>query len=254
MKNYFNLTTTICSVVITVLLTACGPTEKDRLRSEVDSLRTELQFSQQMSEKLNEIGVLMDSIDANRNVLRLNVVEGITKDDYVKRMEGLKDYVRNTENKIEELENSLRVSKSSNQSFASAIKKLKSEIKYKNEEIASLTETINKYKMENENLVKINETQGLDIVEKLQQIETKKQEVAALEQRIDDVSAKAKASIASSYLAHAKSLEEQANRTKFAPKRKRATLAQSLELYRKAALYGSEEARTDIERIEKGLN
>jgi chromosome segregation ATPase len=147
MKNYFNLTTTICSVVIAVLFTACGPTEKDRLRSEVDSLRTELQFSQQMSEKLNEIGVLMDSIDANRNVLRLNVVEGITKDDYVKRMEGLKDYVRNTENKIEELENSLKESKSSNQSFASAIKKLKSEIKYKNEEIASLTETINKYKI-----------------------------------------------------------------------------------------------------------
>ena len=40
-----------------------------------------------------------------------------------------------------------------------------------------MTETVNKYKAENENLVKINEVQGLDLMDKLQQIETKKQEV-----------------------------------------------------------------------------
>jgi DNA repair exonuclease SbcCD ATPase subunit len=249
MKNHFLLVTAIA-----VLFTACGPTEKDKLRTEVDSLRSELQINQQMAQKLNEIGVLMDSIDANRQVIRLNVVEGISKDDYVNRMEGLKSYVRSTEDKIEELESTLKKSKSSNKAFSIALKKLKAEIESKNQEIALLTETVNKYKAENENLVKITETQGLDIMDKLQQIEAKKQEVAALEQRIDDVSAKAKEAIASGYLAHAKTVEQMAEKIKFAPKKKKAALAESLELYRKAALYGNDEAKTGIERIEQGLN
>jgi pyridoxal/pyridoxine/pyridoxamine kinase len=117
-----------------------------------------------------------------------------------------------------------------------------------------LTETVNKYKAENENLVKITETQGSDILDKLQQIETKKQEVAALEQRIEDVSAKAKEAIASGYLAHAKTVEQMAEKIKFAPKKKKAALTESLELYRKAALYGNDEAKVGIERVEQGLN
>ena len=104
-----------------------------------------------------------------------------------------------------------------------------------------------------DHLVKINEVQGLDILDKLQQIETKKQEVAALEQRIDDVSAKAKESIASSYMAHAKSVEDMANRTRFAPKKKKATIMQSIELYRKAALYGNAEANNHVARLEQEL-
>jgi chromosome segregation ATPase len=248
MKNHLLLT-----VAVAALLTACGPSEKEQLRTEVDSLRTELQISQQMAQKLNEIGVLMDSIDANRQLLRLNVVEGISNKDYVTRMEGLKNYVRSTEDKIVELEETLKKSKSSNRAFVASIKKLKAEIETKNLEIASLTETVNKYKSDNENLVKINETQGLDIVEKLQQIEAKKQEVAALEQRIDDVSAKAKQAIASGYLAHAKTVEQVAERIKLAPKKKLQKLNESLELYKKAALYGSEEAVTEISRIESGL-
>jgi chromosome segregation ATPase len=247
-------TNLLLTVAVAAMFASCGPSEKDKLRTEVDSLRSELQISQQMAEKLNEIGALMDSIDANRQVLRLSVVEGVSKEDYVNRMEGLKNYVRSTEDRIEELENTLKKSKSSNRAFAATVKKLKAEIESKNQEIALLTETVNKYKTDNENLVKINESQGQDILQKLEQIEVKKQEVAALEQRIDDVSAKAKQSIASSYIAHAKSVEELANRTRFAPKKKKQALAQSLELYRKAALYGSEEANTGIERIESQLN
>jgi len=248
MKNHLLLT-----ALAGALLASCGPSEKEKLRTELDSLRTELQTSQQVAASLNEIGTLMDSIDANRQEIRLNLVEGIAQDDYVNRMKGLKTYVRKTEDKIQELENRLKKSRSSNRAFTASLKKLKAEIESKNQEIASLTETVNKYRTENENLVKINETQGLDILDKLQQIETKKQEVAALEQRIDDVSAKAKESIASSYMAHAKSVEDMANRTRFAPKKKKATIMQSIELYRKAALYGNAEASNHVARLEQEL-
>ena len=243
----------LLTVIVAALFAACGPSEKEMLRTEVDSLRQELEASQRVAEKLNEIGVLMDSIDANRQTLRLNVLEGISQDDYLSRMQGLKTYVKNTEDKIEELEKSLKKSKSSNRAFAAAIQKLKTDIELKNQEIASLTETVNKYKKENENLVKINEVQGLDLMDKLQQIETKKQEVVALQNKVDEITENAKQSIAAQYLAHAKSVEEIANKTKFAPKKKKEKIDQSLELYRKAALYGNEQAKADIERLESGL-
>jgi hypothetical protein len=254
-KTNLLLITVIAALFIAVLFVKNTASQKEaELQTELDSMQIELQTKDKMAQNLNEIGALMDSIDANRETLRLNVLEGISTDDYVTRMEGLKTYVKNTERKIEELEATLKKSKSSNTAYKLTIKSLKSEIGVMTQQIASLTETVNRYKTDNENLVKINEVQGLDLLDKLQQIETKKQEVAKLENKVIEVSENAKQSLGNEYLAHAKTAEEIANRTKFAPKKKKAALTQSLELYRKAALYGNEQARVDIERIESQLN
>lgn len=241
------------ALFMAVLFSACGPTEKEQLRSEVDSLRSELKISQKMAETLNEIGTMMDSIDVNRQALRVNVVEGLQHDDYVNRMEGLKNYIRDTQNKIAELEGTLKKSKSSNRAFLASIKKLKSEIESQSLQISELKATVEKYKTDTDNLVKITETQGLDILDKQKQIETKTQEVALLEQRVDDISAKAKSTEAAGYLAQAKAVEEIANRTKFAPKKKKASINESLELYRKALALGNTEAKPEIERLEEEL-
>lgn len=257
MKNYLDKTTGIRQIVYTTalatLLVACGPTEKEQLRTEVDSLRIELQTSQKMVEALNEIGTMMDSIDVNRQTLQVNVVEGIQHDDYVNRMDGLKNYISDTQNKIHELEATLKKSKSSNRAFANTLKKLKDEIESKTLQIAELTATVEKYKADNESLVKITEAQNLDILEKQKQIETKVQEVALLNQRIDEVSTNARATEAAGYFARARAVEEIANRTKLAPKKKKASLNESLELYRKSLELGKSEAKTEIERLEKDL-
>ena len=63
------------------LMTNCGG-NSEKLQSQLDSLKTELQSSQQFVSTLQEVGVLMDSIDANRQLLRVNMVEGTTYDDY----------------------------------------------------------------------------------------------------------------------------------------------------------------------------
>ena len=78
---------------ISTLLTGCGKEEKDKLQSQVDSLRSELETNQQLARTLGEVGVLMDSIDANRQVLRMNMMEGTTFDNYTNRMEDLNKYV-----------------------------------------------------------------------------------------------------------------------------------------------------------------
>ena len=248
MKKYFLV------VGIAALFSACGPSEKDQLQAKVDSLNTELHNSQQLAQQLNEVGALMDSIDVNRKALwgmakdRLEI-----KETYISRMKGLKNYVKNTEDKIAQLEKTLKKSNIKNSIFSKMIDALKSEVQIKVQEITLLSEQINKFKEDNENLTKVNETQGLEIQDKQQQIETKIQQVAALEQKVDEVSTKAKEAIATGYMAQAKSVEQIAKKTKLAPKKKKQTIEQSLELYRKALLYGNEQAKAEIDRLEDGL-
>ncbi len=89
---------------LAALMLSCDTKEKDKLQGQVDSLRVELQTSQQMAQTLTEVGVLMDSIDASRQLLRVNMVEGTTYDDYKARMKDINSYVRDTQHKIDELE------------------------------------------------------------------------------------------------------------------------------------------------------
>ena len=63
---------------LAVLLMNCDSKEKEVLKSQVDSLKRELETSQEMAQTLTEVGTLMDSIDANRQLLRVNMVEGTT--------------------------------------------------------------------------------------------------------------------------------------------------------------------------------
>ena len=122
-KTNLLLITIIASLFIAVLFVKTDASRKEvELQTEIDSMQIELQTKEKMAENLNEIGRLMDSIDANRESLRLNVLEGISNDDYVKRMQGLKSYVKNTETKIEELEAALKKSKSSNYAYKRTVK------------------------------------------------------------------------------------------------------------------------------------
>ncbi|MBY0433849.1 MAG: hypothetical protein K2U26_07045, partial [Cyclobacteriaceae bacterium] len=103
----------IIIVSIATFLAGCGGAEK-KLQTKVDSLQNELQLRQQMEQTLSEVGTLMDSIDANRQLLRVNMVEGTTYSDYTARMKDLNNYVKDTQSKIGDLEKSLKKSKANN--------------------------------------------------------------------------------------------------------------------------------------------
>ena len=236
------------------MLSGCvKTTESEKLQSELDSLRNELQSSQEMAKTLNEVGVLMDSIDASRQALRLNMVEGTTYDVYVNRLEGLNTYVRETQNKINDLEKALKKSKSSANAFSQTIKKLKADIERKDKEISELTATLEKVKNENDNLVRVTEMQELDLLDKQSQIEARRQELAFLEQRIEKLLQDSQVSEADGFYARAKAVEETANRTKLAPKKKKASLQEALELYKKANSLGHAKAKADVDRLTKEL-
>lgn len=236
-----------------VCIVACNSNEKAQLQSQVDSLRIELETSQRMAQTLQDVGVLMDSIDANRQLLRVNMVEGTTYDDYTSRMKDLNNYVRETEAKIDELENSLKKAKGSAAAYASTIKKLKAELQQKSGEIAALQEQVDKYRNENQNLIQTVNLQEAELTEKESLILQKEEELALIEARIQELMVTSKVSEAEAYYARAAAVEEAANRTKLAPKKKKETYKEAIELYKKSLSLGKQEAQTKITELQKKI-
>lgn len=240
-------------IAMAVVLTACDNQEKAKLKSEVDSLRNELQTSQRMAQTLQDVGTLMDSIDANRQLLRVNMVEGTTYDDYTARMKDLNNYVRETEDKISDLEAQLKKSKGTVNSFSALIKKLKAELVTKSQEVILLQEEAERARNENQNLSETIRLQEEELTSKEDEIRLKEQELASSENKIQEMILTQKMSEADAYFKQAQAVEETANRTKLAPKKKKASIRQAIDLYKKALSLGKEEAKAKIDELEKRL-
>ena len=241
------------SLLTVAFLSSCDNKEKEQLRSQVDSLRRELQTSQQMAETLTEVGTLMDSIDASRQLLRVNMVEGTTYDDYSSRMKDLNSYVKETQTKISALEKSLKNSKANASAYSKTIEKLKADLAARTTEIAMLQEQVEKYRSENENLINTVGLQEAEIADKQSQIEAKAQELALIEARVQELMIQSKMSEADAYFTRGQAVEEAANRTKLAPRKKKETLREAVELYKKALSLGKTEAQAKIDELEKRL-
>lgn len=240
-------------IPVAAFLVSCETKDKDNMQAKIDSLQTELETSQRMAKTLTEVGVLMDSIDASRQLLRVNMVEGTTYDDYKERMKDINNYVRDTQRKIDDLEQSLSKSKANAGAFSKTIKQLRAQLEEKTNAIAELQEQVDKYRNENENLVSTVSMQEKELVDKQAEIETKSQELALIEARIQELMIQSKMSEADAYFARAQAVEEAANRTKLAPKKKKETLKEAVELYRKALSMGKAEAQAKIDELEKKI-
>ena len=233
-----------------LLFTGCDTQEKERLQSRVDSLQVELESSQRIAQTLQEVGILLDSIDASRQVLKVNIVEGTTFDDYTARMKDLNSYVVETEKKIDALEEDLKKETSGSAALKATIGRLRKDLKSKTEEIAVLQEQVEKFRGENENLVQTVGLQEAMLEDKESELFTKQQELALIEARIQELMIQSKMTEADAYFARAAAVEEAANRTKLAPRKKKETLAEAVELYKKALSLGKEEAQAKIEELE----
>lgn len=243
----------VYALLLALVLMNCDNKEKETLKNQVDSLTRELKTSQEMAQTLNEVGTLMDSIDASRQLLRVNMVEGTTYDDYSSRMKDLNSYVKETQEKISELEKALRSSKANAGAFSNTIKKLKLDLDAKTEEIAMLQEQVENFRAENENLTNVVKLREEELASKEIELQTKQEEIASIEGRVQDLMIQSKMSEADAYFSTAQAVEETANRTKLAPKKKKESLKRAIELYKKAVSLGKSEAQAKVDELEKRL-
>lgn len=246
MKTKFILGITL----VVAILSGCGVKEREKLQSDVDSLKVELSERDQAITTLQEVGMLLDSIDANRASLRVSMVEGTNSADYAARLKNIHNYVNQTETKIVSLEKSL---KESNSKYAATIKRLRKELVDANTQLAVLQEE--GMKLRNEKGVLISQAAQKDSVinEREQFIKVKEAELVTKEAEARVMSANARLEKADLYYGKAEALELVAKRTQFAPRKKKETKREALELYKIALSLGKEEAQLKIDALEKEL-
>ena len=228
-------------------------TETARLQIQVDSLKTEIESNHKTTETLQEIGTLMDSIDASRSVLKTKMIEGTTFEDYTARMRDITKYVKEAVNRMAFLENRISSLKNSTSGYSGAVKKLKHDLETRGQELIVLQEQVEKYRNQNDNLVQTVGLQKAEIEDKLIQLDAKQQEITKLEAQVMDLMTESKISEAEAYFARAKAVEETAKRTRFAPRKKRETRKEALELYKMAVSFGKEEAKEKVSELEKKI-
>ena len=149
-------------------------------------------------------------------------------------MKDINGYVKDTQKKIDELEKSLKTSKATSNAYSKTIKNLKADLESKSKEIAAFQEQVEKYRNENQNLITTVGMQEAELTDKQSQIETKTQELALIEARVQELMIQSKMTEADAYYARGQAVEEAANRTKLAPRKKKETLREAVELYKKA--------------------
>ena len=116
-----------------------------------------------------------------------------------------------------------------------------------------LQEQVEKFRNENENLIITVDLQDAEIADKQAEIESKSQELALIEARVQELMIQSKISEADAYYTRAQAIETAANRTKLAPRKKKETMREALELYKKALSLGKNEAQAKITQLESRL-
>jgi predicted nucleic acid-binding Zn-ribbon protein len=244
LQNYFIL-------IGLVAIVGCGESEqqiaeKQMLIAKVDSLQLIADNNLQAMRLIDQVGVFLDSIEAQRKWVKIDLEAGMSGEDYLTRMSKLADYMERAEKKIGELEKT-------RSGYASQTKRLKAELEVKNQEIADLRNMVEKVTQENvqlSNKLKFTET---DLEEASLSLEARIQELALLEARLEGLIKASKISEAESYFQRGQAMEEVASRTQLAPKRKKEALTQALTFYQKSLDMGYTSAEEKVISIKSKL-
>ncbi len=241
-------------IVFSLALSGCLPSRKEEaLRMQVDSLRYELDASNKLTGILMEVGEIIDSIDVSRNSLRMDMADGISYNDYVARLRDIQVYVARSTQRLAELEDNMQKAKTNQTSHLATIRQLKKDLELRATQIAELTAQVEKYKEENATLVNTVALQSAELSDKMELLAARQEEVARLEADIKALVEKSQFDMADAYYAQAQALEEAAKRTKLAPRKKKTTQQEALELYKLALATGKAEAKERIEALEKSI-
>lgn len=244
----------LLGLVLISMAWGCKTKENNELKARVDSLQVELQASQKTAQMLEEVGVMLDSIESNRLMLKTTAVEGTRYSDYKSRLQNLNSYIRETQGKLEDLESSLKKSKANYSSYAGMVKKLCAELETSSQQLVALQQEVERYRTENQDLVRTVSQRDSLLASNAEVIKVREQDINTLENKVQEINQNSMTTQAELYYAQGQALELAAKRTKFAPRKKKETQREALELYKRAYSLGKEDAKTRIDELEKILS
>jgi chromosome segregation ATPase len=230
-----------CLLAFSFTLMSCGNARIKELEAENDSLRHEIITGGHVVNALVSVNTLLDSIDATRHVMRMNQADGLERKSYDQRMIELKDYIKQTEEKLGELEASMVETNVNSESYVVIITALKDELRIRNEELGLIEENS---ELNNEVMLK-----GVQLEDVEARLDVKKTELKMLELQIKELVKRMGISEAEGLYAQAGAMEEAARRTKLAPFKRRQTYREALALYEKSLAKGKKEAKAKVDEL-----
>ena len=237
-----------------LLLAGCVSKEEHaKLKTELDSVQFELEAAQKAVFTLHEVGVLMDSVNAASDELQMDMELGTSLESYKTRMQNIQSYISQTEQKLDQLQIELEKSEANRRAYANTVKKLRSDLSKRGEEIALLQAQVETYKTENKDLLSTLDLRSTELEEKAAEIEQKTEELALIEARIDTLQSESKMTEADAFYARAEAVEETARRTKLAPKKKKQTYQEAITLYQEALALGRSDAQDKINSLQEKI-
>ena len=244
--------------LLALTLCACNMEEMKQLQQENEQLKAALgesnDFAEGLNDKMNQIDVLMDSIESAEKSLTISLAEGTDYDDYAARLRNVKDYIDDSKNEISKLEKSLSKSLSKNKIFMRQIRNLKKQVAEREETIIQLSEQVEKFREENTALVKTVDLQKGEILAQERLILDKKKELAVLEANIESMKEELATNIANAFYEQAEINVQLAEKTKLAPKKKRQHYQDAHDLFQKAFEAGREDAFARMEELKEKIN
>jgi hypothetical protein len=241
-------------LVVSLLAAGCNFKEITRLQIENDSLRNELHSQEVSMTSLMDVGVWMDSIDANRNVLLASLKEGRDHEHVSSRLRNINEFVKMSEERVKMIQKALKKANLESSSYSMLVDALKSELQLRVNDVVRLNEEIRISKGTNEELKETIQIRKDEVEEASRHAWDKQEELLLLEARIQAMVDNFKVAEADAYYARARALEETARRTKLAPQKRRETYREAVELYKRSVSLGKEEALTDVSRLEKRID
>ena len=249
----------IRSIVFLIVVFSCWSCQVKRnneqvLQSKIDSLQHIVDKNENIAVTLREISVMIDSIDVNRKVISDDMSK--KEDSYnqlVVRMKEISEFVKSSQTKIAELDNKILKSGNSYREYASVIKNLETSLEERNHELIEIQKHAEHYANQNQNLMHLVAMQKSEIDDKLVRLQTKERELETLQDGVDRLLISSTEEKAQNCFIRAQLLEEAARRTKLAPRKKRNTRLEAIELYKMASFYGNEEADAKISELEKKI-
>ena len=236
----------LAGILCVACLVSCNRPDYATLKQENDSLRAEITERQHILAVLAEAKQLLDSIDQNRN-------KTVGDEHIVQRLAEVNEYVKSSEANLVSMEKDLTQSKWEANSYLMMLDALKGELGIRVDEVTILEDSMTDFHSENEALVFHLSQKEQMILQLREDIVKKHQQLNDLEGEVVSMETKLNLSEAEKTFARAQEVELSGRKMLLAPQKKRETLKEALELYKKAFGLGKKEAGENISLLEDDI-